>query len=127
MKKLVLFLAIALSAILAASCSSSNGPEAVAKKAISALQKGDYEGYAETFNLDTDSDRHMIAAMVEEKVAPEIAGKGGIKSYKITESTIDGDNATVKVHIVFKDGTEDDETMTLSKVGDEWKQDLMNK
>ena len=122
MKKTLLLLTLALTAAcLLVACSSANGPEAVAKTAISALQKGDYDAYAATFNLSS-SDQKMLAGMAEEKIDEQIAKKGGIKSFKVVESSVDEDKAKVKVHLIYKDGSEEDQDMSFAKVDNEWKQ-----
>lgn len=43
-----------------------------------ALQKGDYDTYAASFNL-SDEDQKMLAGMVEEKVKEDIDKKGAVK------------------------------------------------
>ena len=122
MKKILGFtLIVAALAIFAACSSSSNGPEAVVKKSITAIQKGDYKAFAATYNL-SESDQEMLAGLAEEKISQSINEKGGIKSFDITESNIEGDEATVKVHYLYKDGSEEDETMNLELVDGEWKQ-----
>lgn len=124
MKNVISIIAIAASLLTLAACSSSsNGPEAAAKKSFSALQKGDYDAYAASFNLP-ESDQKMLAGLTEEKVAEEMQEKGGIKKYTITESEIEEENATVTVHVIYEDGTEEDEKLTFVKVGDEWLQEL---
>ena len=125
MKKTLLLLTLALTAacLLVASCSSANGPEAVAKTAITALQKGDYDAYAATFNLSS-SDQKMLAGLAEEKIDEQIAKKGGIKSFKIMESSVNEDKAKVKVHLIYKDGSEEDQDMSFAKVDNEWKQEM---
>jgi predicted small secreted protein len=125
MKKLAIILAVAAGLVALAACSNTNTPEGVAKKAITALQKGDYDTYASTFDLSS-SDQKWLAAMAEEKVAKEMNEKGGIKSFKVTDSTINGDSATVTVHVVYKNGEEEDQHMSYVKVDDQWKQ-KMNK
>lgn len=124
MKKIVLMI-LAAGALFVAACSSSNGPEAVAEKAMSCLQKGDYEGYAATYDLSAD-DQKMIAGIAKEKVSKEFETKGGIKSFAVTDSQVDEEKGTakVKVHIIFKDGSEDDQNMNLKLVDGKWKQDL---
>ena len=87
MKKIILSLTFALSAVLMVCCSSPvpKGPETVAEK-------------------------------------------GGIKSYKVTDTAIDEDKAKVTVHLVYKDGTEDDQDMAFSKGEDgAWKQEIVGK
>lgn len=123
MKKCYLCFIIVIGATLVASCSSSNGPEAVAKQAIAAIQKGDYDAYAATFDLSS-SDQKMLAGMAEEKIAEEIADKGGIKSFKITDSSVNGDTAKVSVHVVYRDASEEDQVMDFRKVDDKWKQEM---
>ena len=124
MKRIITIAAIALAALLAFSCGSkSNGPEGVVKKAFEAIEKHDYDGYAATFNI-SESDQKMLAGMLEEKISEEIDKKGGIDNYKITDIQIDGEKATAKVHVVYKDKSEDDQTVNLVKVDDVWKQDL---
>ena len=109
--------------VLMQSCSTSSGPEAVAKKAIAAIQKGDYDTYAATFDLSS-SNQKKLAGMAEDKIQKEIADKGGIKSYKITNSSINGDDARVTVHIMYKDASEEDQVMDFTKVDGEWKQTM---
>ena len=124
MKRIITIAAIALAALFASSCGAkSNDPEGVIKKAFEAIQKHDYDGYAATFNI-SESDQKMLAGMLEEKLSSELDKKGGIDNYKITDIQIDGEKATAKVHVAYKDGSEDDQTINLVKVDDEWKQEL---
>lgn len=102
---------------------SQNSPETVAKKAISAIQKGDFDTYASTFNL-CPSDQKEWAGLAKEKLSEYLLEKGGIKKYKITESKISDDKATVTVHIIYKNGSENDEIMCFSKVDGKWLQDF---
>lgn len=121
MKKIVVMM-LAAAALLFAAC-AAKGPEAVAKKAISAIQKGDFEAYAATYDLSKE-DQKMLAAMMEEKIGKKFEGNGGIDKYEIVESDIDEDKATVKIHFVFKDGSSEDESMSFKLVDGDWKQDL---
>ena len=125
MKKLLIITAIFAGVFAFASC-SSNTPQGVAKKAISALEKGDYKAYAATFDL-TESDQQWLAGLAEEKVDKQLKEKGGIKSYKVTDYKMNGeDKAVVTVHIVFNNGEEEDEHMSYVKKDGQWKQ-KMNK
>lgn len=123
MKRIYAFLAIAIAAICSFACSSSKGPEKVAKQAIQALQKKDYDAYAATFNLSS-SDQKMLAGMAEEKVDEEISSKGGIKSFKITDCQVNGDTAKVVVHVIYKDASEENQRMDFVKVDGQWKQEF---
>lgn len=125
MKKLFYFILVAAAVACAAACKPLNGPEAAAKAALSALQKGDYNAYAASYNLSED-DQKMLAGMIEEKLSKEIEEKGGIKSFKIVGSELNEnkDKATVSVQLNYKNGTVEDQKMTFVKVGDDWKQEL---
>ena len=123
MKRFYLMLAVAFAVFCCAACSSSNGPEAVAKKAIEALQNKDFDAYAATFDLSS-SEQKLLAGIAEEKVDEAFADKGGIKSFKIADSKMEEDEATITVHVVYNDGSEDDQKMTFVKVGDQWKQKM---
>ena len=131
MKKLIMALALVAVIGCCAACKSNSadkaakGPEKVAAQAMSAIQKGDWDAYAKTFGLD-ESDTKMLTGLVEEKLSETINEKGGIKDYKFTGTELneDGDKATVKVHINYKNGTEEDETMSFVKEEDIWKQHI---
>ena len=123
MKKLLSIFAILTAAFLLFSCDKSKGPEDVAKKAITALQKGDYDAYAATFDL-SESDQKMLAGLVDEKMKEVIDKKGGIKDYKILETNVDGETAKVKCKLIYKDGTEEDQNMDFKLVDGQWKQTL---
>ncbi len=124
MKNYFSVLTVAIIAICCVACSSSSGPEKAAKHAIQALQKKDYDEYAATFNLSA-SDQKILAGIAEEKVDDAISGKGGIKSYKITDCQVDGDKAVVRVHIVYKDASEETQRMDFVKINNTWKQELV--
>lgn len=121
MKKIIGLAVVAFALVCMSACSSSSGPEDVVKKAITALQKGNYDAYASTYNLSADEQK-QLAALAKEKISQSLESKGGIKNFNITDTQINGDEATVKVHVIYKDGSEDDESMKLKKVDGEWKQ-----
>ena len=123
MKRIISIVLIAASALFFFACKSSNGPEALVKQAMSAIEKGDYEAYAATFNVDPDTQK-MIAGLMEEKASQEMEKKGGFKGYDIIDTQIEGEKATVKVKVLYKDGSDEDQTMKLIKVEDGWKQEL---
>ena len=123
-------IALAVTALFgAAACTSApeKGPEKVAKQAVEAIQKGDFDAYAATFDM-SESDQKMLAGMIEEKAKEQIDNKGGIKDYEILETTVDeeGAKATVKVKINYKDGSDDTQTMNFVKKEDgQWLQKLV--
>ena len=124
MKRIIAIALIAAASFFTLACKSgSDGPEALAKKAISAIEKGDYAAYAATFNVDENTQK-MLAGLMEEKASKEIEKKGGIKGCDILDTQIDGEKATVKVKVLYKDGSDEEQTMKLIKVEDGWKQEL---
>jgi hypothetical protein len=120
-----------LAALLAAaSCkskSAASGPEKAAKEAVAAIQKGDYDAYAATFDM-SESEQKMLAGMIEEKAKEQIDAKGGIKGCDILESSLNEaqDQATVKVQINYGDGSQDTQSLDFVKKEDgSWKQKLV--
>ena len=60
-------LSVVAALFAAASCkTAANGPEKAAKAAIAAVQKGDFDAYAATFDM-SESDQKILAGMIEEK------------------------------------------------------------
>ena len=126
MKKLLILALAALPLLGITSCKSTpKGPEEIAKKAIEAIQSGNYDEYVATFNL-SEEDQQALSALLKEKVSESIKEKGGIASHKITECEIEDNKATGDVKIKYKNGTEEDQKMFFEKVGDEWKK-VLNK
>ena len=124
MKRFFAIALIAAASFFAMACKSAQDtPEALVKKAIESIEKGDYDAYAATFNVDADTQK-MIAGLMKEKASEKMDSKGGIKDYSILDTQIDGEKATVKVKVLYKDGSEDDQSMKLIKVEDGWKQEL---
>ncbi len=119
----LIFTMAALFCGIAACSSSTESPDTVVKHAIISLQKGDYDAYVATYNL-SDSDQIMLSGIIEEKMGEELARKGGIKSFEITDTQIDGETASVKTHLIYNDGSEEDQTMNLVLVDGNWKQEI---
>lgn len=119
----LIFTMAALFCGIAACSSSTKSPDTVVKHAIISLQKGDYDAYVATYNL-SDSDQIMLSGIIEEKMGEELARKGGIKSFEITDTQIDGETASVKTHLIYNDGSEEDQTMNLVLVDGNWKQEI---
>ena len=123
MKRILPIIAIVAALFTMSACSSPKGPEAVAMKAFTAIQKGDFDAYAATFNL-SESDQKTLSGMAQEKITESINAKGGIKKFEVADSQVNEDNATVTMHVIYKDGSEDDQQMSFVKVDDQWKQEL---
>lgn len=121
MKRLLLIITVAL--LSCAACSNDKSPEAVAKKAMTALMEGDYKAYAATFDL-TEKEQQQLASLLEDKVSASLEEKGGFKSYEIVETTIEEDEATVEIKAVFGNGEEELSDFHFRQVDGEWKQVL---
>ena len=122
MKRIVSLVLLVSAAFAFHACSSpASGPEKAAKEAAAAFQKGDYDAYAATFDLP-ESDQKMLSGMIEEKAKDQVASKGGIQSYKVVDSTIDGDEATVDMLITYKDGTTEESKMYFVQKDGKWLQ-----
>jgi hypothetical protein len=129
MKRILTVLALAAALVCFSACKGGNkvtklsGPEEVAKVALESMKKGDVKAFVDTFNL-SDDDKAMLTSLIDEKLKEKIEEKGGIKSYEIGESSIDGDKATVKAKVYYKDGSEEDEDFHLTKVDGKWLQEM---
>ena len=111
MKKIFAFLTLAI-ALVMASCSSSNGPEAVVKDCLKARQAHEW-GKVVDLSKDgigmNDEEKQGIIGMI----AAFGASKEKIESFTIGEVTmVDDANAEVAVEIVFD---EDGEKVTKNK------------
>ena len=127
MKKSLILLAVALVSAFALvfSCNSASGPEKVAKTALEALKSGDYDAYAATFDVSS-ADQKFIAGMIEEKGKESFEEHGGIVSYKIYDTEIDGEKASCTARLTFKDGSEQEEKMHfVQKEDGKWLQELV--
>lgn len=123
MKKIVSLLLLVGATLAFFACSTASGPEKVAKQAAAAIQKGDYDAYAATFDLEP-SDQKMLAGMIEEKAKTQINSKGGIRSYKIVDSEINGDEASVDLLLNYMDGSTEDTTMHFVQKDGKWLQTI---
>ena len=53
-------------------------PEDVVKKALTALQKCNYNAFASTYNFSAEKQK-QLSALVKEKISQSLENKGGIK------------------------------------------------
>lgn len=125
MKKIFRLMAMAIVVMAFAACGNTSSPEAAANGVLKSYVKGDYKGMISQYHFKqnlTDEDKDQFAAALQEKLAPEIEKKGGIKSYTIDETTMaeDGQSAVVKYTIFFGDGSSNDDTMKVALVDGKW-------
>lgn len=133
MKKLTGFIILLIVAFTMSGC-SDNSPRAVAEKALSYMQKENWEGYVDLMyitdkeNKNNDKNKKEFVELLKDKGGKVIEKKGGIKSYEILSEEIseDGNTAIVKTKIVYgKDGLEENENIKLKKDDNgNWKIDL---
>lgn len=109
MKKFFRMMSVALVALVFAACASSNNPEAVTKKYLQTMQKGDYAAMLDQMyfkNGLTDEQKAELVGMVEQKAKAEVEKKGGIASFEIGAAEIAEDGQTAKVPYTLKYGDE---------------------
>lgn len=105
------------------SCSSSNTPSGVAEKAMKCMQQKDYAGfvdlmYYEPEKAPTEEEKKQAEALISAKASEAYEKqKGGIKSYEVVSEKIteDGNEAAVKMKIVYNNGDEDEDNFSLKK------------
>ncbi len=132
MKKLFGAIMMLACVLCFASCGGADTPTAVAEKSIQCLQDQDYKGYVDLLNVEAEEGEDLAAnkenavALIQGKAAQFIEKRGGIKSYEVLSEEIaeDGNSAKVKMKVVYGDDKEDEQTVKLVKVDDEWKVDL---
>ena len=113
MKKLLISMFVAVVALTLWSCGSANTPSAVAEKAAKCMQNADYEGYVELMELKEtegkEAEKEQFVALLREKGTKTMEKKQGLKSYEVLSEEIseDGKSATVKMKMVYGDGSED--------------------
>ena len=128
MKKLFISMFVAVVALTLWSCGSANTPSAVAEEACKCVQNEDYEGYVDLLLLketkNQESEKQQFVAMLREKGTKTMEKKQGLKSYEVLSEEIseDGKSATVKMKMVYGDGSEDTQDLKLVKNDDgDWR------
>ena len=137
MKKLQLLLALAVACIVAftacsssSSSSSSDSSKGVVKAYLDNVIAGKFDKAVTHFYFKDETSQAELkglAAKLEEGYGKE----GGLKSYEIISEEItkaeeegDVDKARVEVKLFYKDGKEDEQTITTVKHNGEWKIDF---
>ncbi|WP_298454669.1 DUF4878 domain-containing protein [uncultured Prevotella sp.] len=133
MKKLIGIMALMAALFIMTSCGGGNSPKSVTDKALKAMLDKDYDTFVEYVYLtpkegeDIEGSRKMLSGMLQGKAEKTYAKKGGFKSYEILGEQVDekGENAVVKVKMVYGDGSEKEDDVKLKKdeKGD-WKLDM---
>jgi hypothetical protein len=112
---------LVIGAFLLIACSGS-GPGATVKNFYQLVEKGEVN---EAMELMTPGIKEMMQAMGGPALfgegTKEFKDKGGIKKIKILKEEINGDVAEVEVEVEFGNGTNEKQTMNLTKVDGKWK------
>lgn len=121
---------VAATALFLVACGGASTPSDAAVEIYSLMEKGDYEGVADSFyfgnkSAEEEAQGHaMILSLMKEKAAPMIEKKGGLKSYEAISESIseDGKSAKVELKVAYGNGTEETTKvdMVLDDKGD-WK------
>ena len=129
MKKLIGLVAVALVVMFAASCNKGGEVGPIVEKALNGIISGDYNAFVEACDLGEDSlpedqvasAKQMTVSMLEKTMkqikegTDENAKKNLLKSVKVIEEKVDGDNATVKVECTTEGGETKQSDVTLKK------------
>lgn len=130
MKRLIALFA-GIVAMLAVSCSLIKAtPSDVAVDIYELIGEGKYDVVVEKFYIDetdpaqAEKLRSYITSILSEKIAPQIAEKGGLAKVEAINEVLskDGKSAKVDVKLTYNDGSEDTNNvdMVYTESG-EWK------
>ena len=130
MKKLFGFLVlISVMALCMTSCTPSSPGEAY-KGYMEMIKKGDIKGFAKGFAVDEtqtpeepEQATQMIEGVLGDKVKKTMDERQGLKDVQVLEENIseDGEKATLKVKLVYGDGSEEESTQEMVKQDGKWK------
>ncbi len=131
MKKVFSVLTLILALFVLTAC-NSNTPDGVAEKGMKCMQQKDYAGFVDLvyFGKDkhpTAEDKKNLEELIRTKAGEAYEKKEGIKSYEVVseEMSEDGSKAAVKMKIVYNNGTEDDDKISLIKDQEgQWRIDI---
>ncbi|MBO4434359.1 MAG: DUF4878 domain-containing protein [Bacteroidales bacterium] len=122
-KHIIIIAAMAALIGLATACQSNpNSPLALAKQAMTALQKGDYDAFIDTFNF-TDAEKSAFSGLIKAVGVDLIENGEGIESFKFTDTEIGSEKASITVHIKYNNGSEGDEILKFVKKDGAWYQE----
>ncbi len=120
MKKYLILFSMFFALIFAA-CGSSNDPESVAVSYIEKLAAGD-ESTLDLLAKENRGEKYDEAGKAMLKaIGDEVTKKGGLKSVKVKDTKIEGDNATVVLEVVIGEEKPDESTIRLVKEDGNWK------
>lgn len=126
-KVLSVFALVAL--VFMVSCGGSSTPADAAVNVYQMVQDGNYEGVADNVYYDSDNAEEvaeakaMVVSLFKEKAGPMIESKGGVKNVEVVSETIaeDGQSAVVALKIVYGDGSEETDDISMKLDDGKWK------
>ena len=129
MKKLFALLFVALFAF---ACGGPSTPGDVAVELYNLVAAGKYEAAAELIDYDAETPEQveeakaMIVSLFKEKAAPQLEAKGGVSSVEVLSETLseDGKKADVELKVVYGNGSEENEEVSLVLTDDGWKHSI---
>lgn len=106
--------------------SSASSPSDVVIEFYDCVKSGDYEGLVKFMKGSdnyTDEVKNQFVNSFEKNYEAQKKSNGGIDEVTIIEENINetGDVATVKINVVFEDGSKKEDEMRLSKENGKWK------
>lgn len=109
-------------------CASS--PKHAMEKYGEDLCKGRYAAFVDGIEVNSPmstTDKQEFVALIESKMVPDYAKRGGLKEFKVlSEEIAPGDTtALVYYEMIFGDGTVDDGTQQMIKRNGRWKMSLI--
>ena len=134
MKKLFgILVFVAAMALFMTSCNSSSAGDAF-KGYMELLKKNDVKGFVQGIAIDDTPDETLtpeeqqatyewLESFFSDKVKKAMDEKQGLKDVQVLEETLsdDGNKATLKVKMVYGDGTEEESTQEMVKQDGKWK------
>lgn len=124
-------LILALTLVGLAGCGNSNTPSAVAEEAVGYIQDGKYEKYVDLLYVKegsdpkrTEQEKQMIAGLLQDKFEKTKEKNGGIQSYEVLSEEVQDSTAVVQMKVVYGNGDEKEDKISLRKNSDgDWRID----
>ena len=101
----------------------SSGPGTTYANCTKSIANGETEKAVACFDpsmMQKPGVKEKMASMVAMAAAKAKEQHKGVESVTVTEEKIEGDKATVKIHVKFGDGTEEDDSGSLARVNGKW-------
>lgn len=111
--------AVAVYTLFTGCAGGSAGPDGAVKKFLGSLKNGNIESAVSYFSpeiLKEPGAKEKLTAVFKSTTSTA----GGIESFSIGESSVDGDDASVKYTLNYKDGRSEENTINCTRVKGKW-------